>query len=236
MRPGIPVTHNAEHSGGIMRTKFILVDHENVPEIDLSVLAGEATPAIICVGVKQMTLKTDLVLKIQAMGNRGEFVKCPGICKDALDHVLAFRIGQLTRECPDAEFHIVSDDKGFDVLIAHMKKENLSAKRIESSKSGSKMSKQKATKSIASAKAKAKVEAIVEVKTTPQRAQFFMNALRAKLGEAPPSLGQLRQMIRVQFANLEDKDLESLITSLRSRKFLAVDGDKVTYPGLGPKG
>lgn len=214
-----------------MRTKFILVDHENVPKIDLSVFSGEDTRAIIFVGVKQPALSTDLVLKVQGMGIRGEFVKCPGIHKNALDHVLAFRIGQLTRDCPDAEFHIFSDDKGFDVLIAHMKKERITAKRIESSKSESKTSQQKKAKPLAPDK----VQETVAAKTTPQRAQIFMSALRTQKGEGPPTLAELRARIRVQFAKLEDKHLESLITSLRSRKFIAVDGDKVTYPGLVAK-
>lgn len=129
-----------------MRTKFILVDYENVPEIDLSVLSGEDTRALVFVGVKQPALRTDLVLKIQGMGIRGEFVKCTGVCKNALDHILAFRLGQLTRDYPDAEFLIVSGDKGFDVLVAHMKSEKVSAKRIESSKSESKPFKQKKSK------------------------------------------------------------------------------------------
>lgn len=62
-----------------------------------------------------------------------------------------------------------------------------------------------------------------------------MNSLKSSNSDGPPTLDELRQRIRVQFAKLEDKHLESLITSLRSRKFIAVDGEKVTYPGLVAK-
>ena len=48
-------------------------------------------------------------------------MKIGGNGKNALDFYLAFYVGDLAAKDPEAGFHILSDDTGFDPLIKHLK-------------------------------------------------------------------------------------------------------------------
>jgi hypothetical protein len=52
--------------------------------------------------------------------------------RNALDFVLAYRIGVESVADPQGFFHIVSHDTGFDALILHLKKNTIQAERHES--------------------------------------------------------------------------------------------------------
>jgi hypothetical protein len=48
---------------------------------------------------------------------------------NALDFHIAYYIGRLAAKCPDAYFHIISKDTGFDPLIKHLKGQGISCQR-----------------------------------------------------------------------------------------------------------
>ena len=58
---------------------------------------------------------------MQRLGENAEYVKMGGNGSNALDFHIAFYIGQLAERGPNAYFHIISKDSGFDPLIKHLK-------------------------------------------------------------------------------------------------------------------
>lgn len=104
-----------------MKNNYVLIDYENVQPKNLEILKGHEVSVKVFVGEKLAKVPFDLASAMQALGDRGEYIKISGNGPNALDFHIAFYIGQIAAEDPDAYFHIISKDKGFDPLISHMK-------------------------------------------------------------------------------------------------------------------
>ncbi len=104
-----------------MKTNYILVDFENVQPTTLTILDQENVKIIVFVGKNQTKISLAVAIPLQDMGHRAEYVQISGNGANALDFHIAFTIGQLAATDPQAYFHIISKDTGFDPLIEHLK-------------------------------------------------------------------------------------------------------------------
>ena len=111
------------------RKNFIFFDFENVQESDLSRIRHDHVILVIVVGEKQKNLPISFTEFLQKHPGQLRLVKTPRQGKNALDFVLAYEIGQIISEDPEAYIHIISKDRGFDALIAHLKSNNRLAAR-----------------------------------------------------------------------------------------------------------
>jgi hypothetical protein len=66
------------------------------------------------------------------MGTRAEYVRINGSGKNALDFHIAYYLGQLATQHPDAAFHVISRDTGFDPLVAFMRGRGIPVDRLAS--------------------------------------------------------------------------------------------------------
>jgi hypothetical protein len=114
-----------------MKNNYILVDFENVPNIDLNSIKDKIFYIKIFIGTNQTKIPVELVLKSQELGGQVEWVQINGSGKNALDFHIAFVLGRLTQKDPDAFFHIISKDTGFDPLIAYLKSQKILCKRSD---------------------------------------------------------------------------------------------------------
>jgi hypothetical protein len=112
-----------------VKTNYVLIDYENVQPAALAVLDQEHFRIIIFVGAGQAKIAFEIAAALQQLGPRGEYVKISGNGSNALDFHIAFYIGQLAAHDPDAYFHIISKDTGFDPLISHLKSKKILACR-----------------------------------------------------------------------------------------------------------
>ena len=112
-----------------MRTNYVLIDYENVQPTALAVLDQEPFQIIIFVGASQAKITFEVASALQSMGARAQYVKVSGNGSNALDFHIAFYMGQLAACEPDAYFHIISKDAGFDPLIQHLKSKKVRARR-----------------------------------------------------------------------------------------------------------
>ncbi len=69
-------------------------------------------------------------LKGVVTGNGARYIEMAGTGHNALDFHIAYYIGHIAAVDKDAYFHIVSNDTGFDPLIAHLKQEHIFADRV----------------------------------------------------------------------------------------------------------
>lgn len=102
-----------------MKERVVLVDLENVQKVDLARLPTQAHIKIF-VGQLQSQLPTTLVQQAQALGSRLEWVRIDGNGRNALDFHIACHLGEGICKYPNAEFVILSNDKGFDPLVRHL--------------------------------------------------------------------------------------------------------------------
>lgn len=102
-------------------THFVLVDFENVPGIDLSVLSGHPLSVTLFLGPKSK-LKPVLVEQMTTLPFEVRLIKVTASRKNLLDFVLTFHLGEMVSRYPRGHYYIVSGDKkDFDPVVAHLK-------------------------------------------------------------------------------------------------------------------
>ena len=113
-----------------MRNNYVLIDFENIVPDNLELLNQEWIKVLLFVGKNQTKLPFALVKAVQKLGARAQYIEMMGTGHNALDFHIAFYIGRISATDKDAYFHIVSNDQGFDPLIAHLKQEHIFADRV----------------------------------------------------------------------------------------------------------
>jgi hypothetical protein len=115
-----------------VRKTYLFIDYENVQPESIAGLEKGNFYILLFLGANQSKLNTNLVRSLQPLGTRVEYVIITGSGKNALDFHIAYYIGERAAIEPDACFHIVSKDAGFDPLIQHLKDRNILAFRSSS--------------------------------------------------------------------------------------------------------
>lgn len=115
-----------------MRKNYLFIDYENVQPDSIAGVEKGNFYILVFLGSNQSKLNTNLVRSLQPLGSRVEYVVISGSGKNALDFHIAYYIGERAVIEPDAYFHIVSKDAGFDPLIQHLKDRNILASRSSS--------------------------------------------------------------------------------------------------------
>jgi hypothetical protein len=84
-------------------------------------LGRSSLKVLVFVGASQAKIPFELAAAMQRLGDDAQYVKIGGNGKNALDFHLAFYVGELVAKDPEAYFHILSKDTGFDPLIKRLK-------------------------------------------------------------------------------------------------------------------
>jgi hypothetical protein len=115
-----------------MRTHYVLIDLENVKPASFELLNHDHFRVMVFVGSGQAKVPFEFADSLQHLGAKAEYMRIVGNGPNALDFHIAYYIGRLSKEDPNAHFHIISKDAGFDPLIAHLKIQKISAQRAKS--------------------------------------------------------------------------------------------------------
>lgn len=113
-------------------THFVFVDFENVPEIDLGLVEGKPVHVTILIGKNQKKIDLPLVQQIRRLATQVELVEVGASGRNALDLTLAYYLGQAVLNLPNAQFCIVSKDKDFEPMIAHISVKGIKIVRCDS--------------------------------------------------------------------------------------------------------
>lgn len=196
-----------------MRTNFVLIDSENVTPEHVEKLNHEHFRVVVFLGAGQTRISTALGIALQSLAGKGSYVQVSGKGKDALDFHIAYHIGKLSAANPDAFFHIISKDKGYDPLIKHLWKEKIFCSRVSS------VTEIPLLKSLD--KAPPKVRA----------ARFYEKRI-ASAKNRPTTVTTLRNAILSHFhKQLHPEEVSKVVESLKQAHQVVVNGTKVTYPG-----
>ena len=197
-----------------MRTNIVLIDFESVQPASLSALAADHFKLKVFVGATQNKLPFDLVTAMQRMGERAEYVKIAGVGPNALDFHIAYYIGRISCDEPEAFFHIISKDTGFDPLVQHLKDQRIFCGRWPS------------LEEIPAVKA-------MHVKTPDERARVFLCRLHQPNAAKPRTEKTLRSSVAAHFQKqLTDAEISAVINALQGPGHLSIIAGKVTYAAL----
>jgi hypothetical protein len=199
------------------KTKFILVDYENVhtfSSADLAVLKGEEFRVKLFLGPHNKQIGIDLVHALLPIGTWVELIRLKAAGTNALDLLIAFYIGKLWYETPDAAFYIISRDADYNPLIKNLKAIGVDVHRRTCI---------------------ADVEK-AEPAATPSLSDLMATATAAlcKNPHRPSTLRKLRNVLNVK-KQLSEEQLLELIAGLKKTGLVQIVGNKVSY-NLGGQG
>jgi len=194
-----------------LKTNFVLVDFENVQPKNVGLLNGGPFKIKVFLGAHQAKVPLEMARALQAFGPDAEYIQIDGSGRNALDFHIAYYIGRLAAETPDACFHLISKDSGFDPLIKHLKVKGISCRR---------------SKSLADIS----LVKIPNSQSIPERVDAVTKNLAKRKTGKPRTLKTLRSTIRALFVDqLGDEELDRLIGQLTERGIIKVADGKVDY-------
>jgi hypothetical protein len=194
-----------------MNKKYVLIDYENIQPADMQALDRESFHVIVFVGANQTKVTYEAAAVLQRMGERASYIKIAGNGNNALDFHIAFYLGELTAKEPDACFHVLSKDTGFDPLIQHLKSRKISVSR------------EKTLADLFPVKA-------VSRKLGSDRVSATVAYLTQMGTSKPRTLTTLARTINAFFQKtLSDAEVQGIIEELIKKNIVVVNESKVAY-------
>ena len=192
-------------------TNYVLIDFENVQPKNLEILANHPFNVLVFVGANQAKVPFDLAAAMQKLGKNANYIRISGSGQNALDFHIAFYVGELATRDPEANFHIISKDTGFDPLSKHLKARKIRVQREKDLAAISVLRMSTATSS------DEKIAAII--KNLSDRGQ-----------SKPRKEKTLANTINALFTNkLDERELLSLVKQLQERKYIVINQGNVSY-------
>ena len=194
-----------------MAINYVLIDFENVQPKNLEILKNHPFKIFVFVGENQIKVPFDLAAAMQEFGENAGYIKISGNGKNSLDFHIAYYIGKLSLEDSDGYFHIISKDTGFDPLIKHLRAQKI---RIHREKD----------------LAEIPLLRISNTANEDETIEAIVKNLAGRGQSRPRKVKTLANTINSLFTRkLDEKELDTLITKLKEKKYITVDQGKVTY-------
>ena len=208
-----------------MRTNYVLIDYENVQVKSLSILKGEHFRIRVFLGPNNTKLPVELVLALQQLGDKAEYIVLDTSGKNALDFHIAYYLGILAAADPNGFFHIVSKDTGFDSLLQHLKNKKIHCARSASLEElpcfAAHTVKEKVTELKPNGNCEKPVAALVKIAvddlirrkaSKPRTPKTLWSTIQAKCGK-----------------ELASSEIDAVYEALIKMGYIKIDGAKISY-------
>jgi hypothetical protein len=194
-----------------VKKNYVLIDYENVQPQEIATLEREHFNVIIFVGANQAKVTFEVASVLQRMGDQAAYVKISGSGSNALDFHIAYYIGQLAAKEPDAYFHIISKDAGFDPLIQHLKSKKIFSGRC------------KTVSDIPILK-------LESTHTPSERVAVVIENLKHRGASKPRTVKTLSSTINALFSKaLTEPEVSHIISELNKNGIIQINQTKVAY-------
>lgn len=191
--------------------KYVLVDFENVQPKNLELLKEHPFKVLVFIGANQTKFPRHFVVAMQALGRQARYVEIAGSGPNALDFHIAYYVGELAAKDPDAQFHIVSRDKGFDPLIRHLQGKKIRVRRETDL-------------------AEIPELRIPDTTSRDEQIDAIVRNLRQRGHSRPRKVKTLQNTINTLFTKkLDQAELDAITDELVSRKLIVVKQNNVSY-------
>lgn len=204
-----------------MKNNYIFIDYENVQPQSLTLLKGGLFFVRVFLGPNNNKLPVELVMAMQEMGSRAEYIVLETSGSNALDFHIAYYLGVLASADPAGYFHIISKDTGFDPLIRHLRSRKIFAARsaaIEEMpcfKEADQPSESKAAGAQAS---------------TEELLRLAVDDLIKRKESKPGTVKTLRSTIHAKCGkNLPESAIDAVWNALIRRGHVKINGEQVSY-------
>ena len=199
----------------------IYVDYENVQNIRLPLITGKPVTVTLVLGCQQNTLPVELTTRLLEHASQVRLVKTKASGKNALDFVLACELGGQCARDRDASYHIISQDKGFDAIVEHLRSFKLRVARYET---------------FAAVPVLGLVSAVPPVprfvpEAVDERVALILDKLRRQATSRPAKRKTLVSSIGAYFGRqLPEPEIEAVVERLAAEKRLTISAQgAVTY-------
>lgn len=194
--------------------KFLLIDYENIQPRNLDTLKGENWLIFVFLGSSQASLPIEKVKALQVFGSNVEYIQSDGNGPNAIDFHIAYYLGRLALENPQANFRVMSKDTGFDPLVRHLKKKGIDCGRIASVPGAAKP--KKASK-----------------EPPTERVATFLEFLRGRSTHHPKTIKRLRSAINAHLGGkLTESEIDDVLKDLEGRGIVVETAGKLTYGAI----
>lgn len=195
----------------MMRRNVVLIDFESVQPDSIEALNHDHFQVLLFCGANQTKVPFEIAATLQKLGTRAQYIKITGVGPNALDFHIAYYIGRLASEDPNAFFHVVSRDKGFDPLIQHLKSRKVLVVRSES------------IAEIPIVKNGAK-------KAPIDRAEVFIAKLMEPKVTRPRTEKTMGSAIKSHFQpGVDDAEAAQIVKAMVATGFISIEAGKIVY-------
>lgn len=195
-----------------MRRNVVLIDFESVQPGSIAALNRDHFEVFLFCGASQTKIPFDIAATLQKLGPRAHYIKISGAGPNALDFHIAYYIGRIAVQDPQASFHIVSCDKGFDPLIQHLKSQNMQAGRWPSIQEIPGLKNHGA------------------VKHPGERAEAFLAKLKLPKTPKPKTEKALSNAIKTHLQpGLDDAEVARILRAIVATGYLSIAAGKIVY-------
>lgn len=210
---------------GEAATSLLFVDYENVGKaLDLNAIP-EGMRVLIFIGALQKSVPTELMRVAHRMGPRFLPIDIEGQGKNALDFHVAYYLGEHLAANPHTDCIVLSKDKGFDLLIKHLKQRGFKVRRADSMTQAFPSAVPKAV-----AKKPAPTPKNAAGRTAPplDQAIAWLRSMQARA--RPRKRSGLIAHLRNRFKeNLPGNEIEQLVDAMIAKKVISETDRKLAY-------
>jgi hypothetical protein len=194
-----------------VKPQYILIDYENVQPKNLEILARHPFHVFVFFGENQTKVSRDFMKSMLLLQDKAEIVEISGSGNNALDFHIAYYLGQLAAKAPDAQFHVISKDKGFDPLLKHLKSKGIQVRRETDL-------------------AEIPALRIKETTSDDEKIHAIVRNLASRGQSRPRKVATLQNTINNLFTKtLGQQELAKLVAELQERKFITISDTSVSY-------
>lgn len=222
-------------------THYVFIDFENVPSLDLGLIEGKPVHVTLLIGKNQKKLDLALVQQIHRLASQVELVEVGASGHNALDLTLAYHLGQAVQRCPGARYFIVSKDKDFDPMIAHLAGKGIPVDRCDSFAALPflpKPARPRPPKAAAPARSIAPPKTVADIESgaADDRLEKLITRLGRKSAPRPTTKARLLAHINTVYGGrLSEAEQNQKLTALFSREVLTIDAEnRVCYESARP--
>ena len=148
---------------------------------------------------------------MQALGEQASYIEIEGSGPNALDFHIAYYLGELAAKELNAQFHVISKDRGFDPLIRHLNNKKVRVRREVDL-------------------AEIPELRIPESTSLDEQIDAIKKNLQGRGHSRPRKVKTLQNTINTLFTKkLDQVELDSIIAELKKRKLIAVNQNNVSY-------
>jgi hypothetical protein len=192
-------------------TNYVFIDFENVQPKNIEILKDHPFNILVFVGENQARVPFEMANALQEFGSNAKYIKISGNGPNALDFHIACYIGQLSVQDKDGYFHIVSKDTGFDPLVKHLRSNKVKVNRV-------------------SDLAEIPILRIHNSIDNDEKINAIVKNLAGRGQSRPRKIKTLSNTINSLFTKkLEENELNSVINILKTKKYIVVNQENVSY-------